>query len=113
MGQGTPKHSPVKVNPYPVDPSNPYVNGNGSRSGWPTVSLINPAPGSQPGPNTPPSGGKYSAKKKKSTAKAKSDDKARSDDKAKPKTQYSVMPAPATADQRFIDGPLSMIGGDK
>ncbi|GAB05952.1 MCE family protein [Gordonia amarae] len=113
VGQGTPKHSPVKVNPYPVDPSNPYVNGNGSRSGWPTVSLINPAPGSQPGPNTPPSGGKYSAKKKKSTAKAKSDDKARSDDKAKPKTQYSVMPAPATADQRFIDGPLSMIGGDK
>ncbi len=117
VGQGTPKHSPVKVNPYPVNPSNPYINGSGPPSGWPTISLINPAPGSQPGPKTPPSGTRYSAKKKsaKSDAKVKADTKVKSQAKAddKAKTQYSVIPAPAAADQRFIDGPLSMIGGDK
>jgi len=24
----------------PVDPTNPYYNGNGPRPGWPTVSLV-------------------------------------------------------------------------
>ncbi|MBD0021259.1 MCE family protein [Gordonia pseudamarae] len=104
VGQGTPKHSPVQAHPYPVDPSNPYVNGNGPRAGWPTITLINPLPGAQPGPNTPPSGRRYSAKKKNT---------AESESKSRAKTQYSVMPAPAAADQRFIDGPLSMIGVDK
>ena len=26
VGQGTPKHSRSKVNPYPVNPSNPYIS---------------------------------------------------------------------------------------
>ncbi|WP_051499069.1 MCE family protein [Nocardia sp. BMG51109] len=42
---GVGKQDPVYVPPpygppVPVDPSNPYYNGNGPRPGWPTVSLL-------------------------------------------------------------------------
>ncbi len=41
VGEPNPVYIPPKWGrPVPVDPSNPYYNGNGPRPGWPTVSLI-------------------------------------------------------------------------
>jgi len=42
VGQGEPVYREPKFgNPKPLlDPSNPYVDGNGPRPGWPTVSLL-------------------------------------------------------------------------
>lgn len=82
VGQGRPKYSPnARVN-VPVNPANPYYGGNGPRYGWPTITLLPPAPNSRPGPNTPPSGGTYPAS----------------------------LPKPVQPGQRFFDGPLAMLG---
>lgn len=42
VGQGEPVYREPKFgNPKPlVDPSNPYIDGNGPRPGWPTISLV-------------------------------------------------------------------------
>lgn len=93
VGQGTPKYSPPERYSVPVDPRNPYIGGNGPRYGWPTITLLPPAPDSRPGPNTPPSGGTYPM----------------NPPVADPTGQYTLMP-PAKAGQTFLDGPLSMIG---
>ncbi|MGW0039253.1 MCE family protein [Gordonia sp. NPDC003376] len=61
VGQGNPVYSPPKRYNVPVNPKNPYYNGNGPRYGWPTITLVPPGPDSRPGPNTPPSGGTYPA----------------------------------------------------
>ncbi len=61
VGQGNPVYSPPKRHNVPVNPKNPYYNGNGPRYGWPTITLVPPGPDSRPGPNTPPSGGTYPA----------------------------------------------------
>ncbi|ALG85795.1 MCE family protein [Gordonia phthalatica] len=96
VGQGKPKYQPPSVNPPPVYKGNPYVNGNGPRYGWPTISLLPPAPNSRPGPNTPPSGGTYPmnpTSKKKPTSK---------------KNQYTMMP---TRDGNFMNGTMRMLLG--
>ncbi|MCR5977890.1 MCE family protein [Gordonia jinghuaiqii] len=92
VGQGTPKYSPpARVN-VPVDPRNPYYGGNGPRYGWPTITLLPPAPNSRPGPNTPPSGGRYP------TSFSRSAD------------QAGPMPTPAAPGQGILDGPLAAMG---
>ncbi|WP_280758845.1 MCE family protein [Prescottella agglutinans] len=58
VGKGDPVYYPPQYGPpVPVNPSNPYYNGNGARPGWPTVSLLPlppivpnpvPAPGTSP-----------------------------------------------------------------
>ncbi len=58
VGKPDPVYYPPKYGPpVPVNPSNPYYNGNGARPGWPTVSLLPlppivpdpvPAPGTAP-----------------------------------------------------------------
>ncbi|MFM1730358.1 MCE family protein [Prescottella soli] len=58
VGKGDPAYYPPEYGPpVPVNPSNPYYNGNGARPGWPTVSLLPlppivpnpvPAPGTSP-----------------------------------------------------------------
>ena len=98
VGQGTPKYQPPAVNAPPVYKGNPYVNGNGPRYGWPTISLLPPARNSRPGPNTPPSGGTYPMNPPKSTKKPTSK-----------KRQYSMMP---TRDDNFLNGTLRMLGGE-
>ncbi|WP_227979602.1 MCE family protein [Nocardia spumae] len=41
VGKPDPVYIPPKYGPpVPVNPSNPYYNGNGPRPGWPTVSLV-------------------------------------------------------------------------
>ncbi|MFC8042415.1 MCE family protein [Nocardia sp. NPDC057353] len=40
VGKPDPVYIPPRGPAIPVDPSNPYYNGNGPRPGWPTVSLI-------------------------------------------------------------------------
>jgi phospholipid/cholesterol/gamma-HCH transport system substrate-binding protein len=41
VGKPDPVYIPPKYGPpVPVDPTNPYYNGNGPRPGWPTVSLV-------------------------------------------------------------------------
>ncbi|MDV7101789.1 MCE family protein [Gordonia amicalis] len=82
VGQGTPKYSPPARVKVPVNPRNPYYNGNGPRYGWPTITLLPPAPNSRPGPNTPPSGGTYPAS----------------------------APVPAAPGQGVLDGPLAAMG---
>ncbi|NMO04653.1 MCE family protein [Gordonia sp. TBRC 11910] len=91
VGQGEPIYSPPKAKNVPVNAANPYYNGNGARWGWPTISLLPPAPNSRPGPNTPPSGGRYPASAKTH------------------KQQYSLLPPPVPG-QTYLDGPLAMIG---
>lgn len=61
VGQGNPVYSPPARHNVPVNPRNPYYNGNGPRYGWPTITLLPPSANSRPGPNTPPSGGTYPA----------------------------------------------------
>ncbi|QRY61709.1 MCE family protein [Gordonia sp. PDNC005] len=101
VGQGTPKYSPPKVNPPKVDPNNPYINGNGPRWGWPTISLLPPPLNSRPGPNTPPSGGTYPAgAKKKTTAKKK-----------RSSNQYAPLPSQGDGSD-FLDATLSLVKGD-
>ncbi|GAB86781.1 MULTISPECIES: MCE family protein [Gordonia] len=82
VGQGTPKYSPPARVKVPVNPRNPYYNGNGPRYGWPTITLLPPAPNSRPGPNTPPSGGTYPAS----------------------------APVPAAPGQGVLDSPLAAMG---
>ncbi|GAC56551.1 Mce family protein [Gordonia hirsuta DSM 44140 = NBRC 16056] len=105
VGQGTPRYQPPKVNPPKVDPRNPYVNGNGPRWGWPTISLLPPAPNSRPGPNTPPSGGTYpmnpAPKKSPSTKKPST---------TKPSAAKPSAKKPASA-PGFLDGPIALLGG--
>ncbi|WJG14412.1 MCE family protein [Gordonia sp. Swx-4] len=93
VGQGTPKYSPPARVKVPVDPRNPYYNGNGPRYGWPTITLLPPGPNWRPGPNTPPSGGRYPAASF-----------SRSADGAGP------MPTPAKPGQGVLDGPLAAMG---
>ncbi|WP_019932657.1 MCE family protein [Nocardia sp. BMG111209] len=53
VGKPDPVYIPPPYGPdVPVDPSNPYYNGNGARPGWPTVSLLPPLlpPGMVPSP---------------------------------------------------------------
>lgn len=60
VGQPDPVYIPPPYGPdVPVDPSNPYYNGNGPRPGWPTVSLV-PLPSSvvAPAPGAPGEPGK-------------------------------------------------------
>lgn len=42
VGKQEPAYVPPPAGSYqpPIDPSNPYYNGNGPRPGWPTVSLV-------------------------------------------------------------------------
>nr|WP_063002283.1 MCE family protein [Nocardia mikamii] len=41
VGKPDPVYIPPRYGPpVPVDPTNPYYNGNGPRPGWPTVSLV-------------------------------------------------------------------------
>ena len=129
VGQPEPKYQPPVVNPPNVDPRNPYVNGNGPRWGWPSITLLPPGPNWRPGPNTPPSGGKYplvpnwdsykngydpnlkpasakAAAKKKAEAKKKADAKKKRG--AKPAS--SQMPA-ANSGETFLDGTVALLGG--
>ncbi|MGB3697212.1 MAG: MCE family protein [Gordonia sp. (in: high G+C Gram-positive bacteria)] len=98
VGQGTPKYQAPKVRPPNIDPNNPYINGNGPRRGWPTISLLPPSGNSRPGPNTPPSGGTYPMNPPATGKKPSSK-----------KNQYSTMPS---SSENFLDGTLSMLGGD-
>lgn len=92
VGQGTPVYSPPKAKNVPVNAANPYYRGNGARWGWPTISLLPPAPNSRPGPNTPPSGGRYPAAANKQR-----------------KPQFALLPQ-AIPGQTYLDGPMAMIG---
>ncbi|MBH0778399.1 MCE family protein [Nocardia sp. NEAU-351] len=40
VGKGDPVYVPPVGRPVPVNPSNPYYNGNGAHPGWPTISLV-------------------------------------------------------------------------
>ncbi|MFI9510583.1 MCE family protein [Nocardia sp. NPDC052566] len=40
VGKPDPVYIPPAGPPVPVNPTNPYYNGNGARPGWPTVSLL-------------------------------------------------------------------------
>ncbi|RDI66493.1 MCE family protein [Nocardia pseudobrasiliensis] len=54
LGAGKP--NPVFIQPNPpinVDPANPWVNGNGPRPGWPTISLLPLPPAVVPPPPAP------------------------------------------------------------
>ncbi len=64
VGKPDPVYLPPKFGPpVPVDPSNPYYNGNGPRPGWPTVSLL-PLPPIVPNPVPEPGTAAVSAKAK-------------------------------------------------
>ncbi len=105
VGQGDPKYQkPPSQFHIPVNPGNPYIDGNGPRWGWPTISLLPPAPNSKRGPNTPPSGGTYpmnpKPKKKQSSTTAK-----------KPAVNDTQMtPRPGNG-QGFMDGTIALLGG--
>ncbi len=103
VGQGTPRYSPPERVTVPIDPSNPYVGSNGPRYGWPTVSLLPPPPNATPGPNTPPSGGTYPMNPASAGAPGSGAAGAQG-------TGAFTLPPPAAPGQRFIDGPLSLIG---
>ncbi|QKT08342.1 MCE family protein [Gordonia sp. X0973] len=100
VGQGVPIYSPPKARNIPVDPANPYYNGNGPRWGWPTIGLLPPPPNSRIGPWTPPSYGTYRPDLKH-PASAK---------KKQRRLQFMVLP-PARPGQTATDGPISMLGG--
>lgn len=113
VGQGTPRYQPPSVNPPKVDKRNPYVNGNGPRWGWPTISLLPPGPNSRPGPNTPPSGGTYPmnpAPRKRPSSSTTTTKKPSSSTK-KPSASTSGGRKPASADIGFLDGPIALLGG--
>ncbi|MBD0322063.1 MAG: MCE family protein [Aldersonia sp.] len=40
VGKPDPVYVPPVAPPQPINPTNPYYNGNGPRPGWPTVSLL-------------------------------------------------------------------------
>ncbi|GAJ87087.1 Mce family protein [Nocardia brasiliensis NBRC 14402] len=59
VGKPNPEYIPPTFGPpVPVNPTNPYYNGNGPRAGWPTISILPlppnmaqpPAPGVPPNP---------------------------------------------------------------
>ncbi|MCF3938732.1 MCE family protein [Gordonia sp. Z-3] len=115
VGQGTPEYSPPARVDVPVNPRNPYVGDNGPRYGWPTITLLPPGPNWRPGPNTPPSGGTYPMNPASGSTRAPSSDDessteagSGSDDNA----DFTLLP-PAQPGQRFIDGPLDMIGAGR
>ncbi|WOC11649.1 MCE family protein [Gordonia sp. MP11Mi] len=108
VGQGTPKYSPPKVNPPKVNPNNPYINGNGPRWGWPTISLLPPPLNSRPGPNTPPSGGRYPVSGSTTTKKKTGTSNSTGTSKKKSKNQYSV----TSSETSFLDTPISMMTGE-
>ena len=101
VGQGTPKYSPPKRHDVPVFKGNPYVNGNGPRWGWPTITLLPPAPNARLGPNTPPSGGTYPMNPGYGSPAAA------------PQSGNRPIPPAANPGQRFIDGTLGMIRGGR
>ncbi|WP_431309170.1 MCE family protein [Gordonia prachuapensis] len=112
VGQGEPEYSPPQRVDVPVNPANPYVGDNGPRYGWPTITLLPPGPNWRPGPNTPPSGGTYPMNPAAGSARAPASadsDGADNGDADSGEGQFTLMP-PAQPGQRFIDGPLSMIG---
>lgn len=109
VGQGTPKYSPPAVNPPKVNQNNPYINGNGPRWGWPSISLLPPPLNSKPGPNTPPSGGTYPASS--DSSKKKKTDSSKKKTGTSKKNQYTVTAAdPGTS---FLEAPISMITGEE
>ncbi|GAA1479732.1 hypothetical protein GCM10009624_01720 [Gordonia sinesedis] len=138
VGQGTPVYSPPARKNVPVNPRNPYYNGNGPRYGFPTITLLPPGPNWRPGPNTPPSGGRYPAAGSAPAPSDTTSDSPRRGASAPSTAPRSPAPrsssprSPASADttpgtgngvanpasyplapaegQRFIDGPLSMLG---
>lgn len=112
VGQGTPRYQAPSVNPPKVDRNNPYINGNGPRWGWPTISLLPPAPNSRLGPNTPPSGGLYPMNPVPPPAAR--NPSGRSTTKKKPttsSTQNKPGRNPSSADVNYLDGPIALLGG--
>ena len=107
VGQGTPKYQVPSVNPPKVNPRNPYINGNGPRWGWPTISLLPPALNSRPGPNTPPSGGTYPANPGLTQQQNK---KKPSSSTTKKKPASSTTGKKPAADS-FLYGPIELLGG--
>lgn len=105
VGQGTPKYQVPSVNPPRVNPRNPYINGNGPRWGWPTISLLPPPLNAKPGPNTPPSGGTYPANPGLTQQQKK-----------KPSSTTKKKPASSTTGKKpaadsFLYGPIDLLGG--
>ncbi|GAA4659336.1 MCE family protein [Gordonia humi] len=112
VGQGTPKYSPPKVSPPKVDPGNPYINGNGPRWGWPTISLLPPPLNSKRGPNTPPSGGTYPMNPTSSSAEKKKSDSSKTKKPASTTSRNQYAPLPSQGDgSGFMDGTLAMLKG--
>ncbi|WP_419231252.1 MCE family protein [Gordonia sp. CPCC 205515] len=109
VGQGTPRYSPPARKYVPVDPQNPYIGSNGPRYGWPTITLLPPAPNSRPGPNTPPSGGTYPMNPAAGSTRAPASATAKPSATKPEQGQYTLMPPPKPG-QTFLDGPMSMIG---
>lgn len=140
VGQGTPVYSPPARKSVPVNPRNPYYNGNGPRYGFPTITLLPPGPNWRPGPNTPPSGGRYPAagsapapRTPSSGAPNSPAPRSSSPESSAPKPSTQRSPASTDVDpssgtsgdasaqpagfplapvegQRYLDGPLSMLG---
>jgi phospholipid/cholesterol/gamma-HCH transport system substrate-binding protein len=102
VGQGNPVYSPPKARNIPVNPANPYYNGNGPRWGWPTVGLLPPPPNSRIGPWTPPSYGNYRPDLKYPAAKQKQ--------RGERRPQFIVL-APPQPGATAVDGPLAMLEG--
>ena len=107
VGQGDPKYrAPAQYAPR-VNPNNPYYNGNGPRWGWPTISLLPPAPNSRPGPNTPPSGGTYPM----NPGMQQRQEQAEREDRGRVPSAANANPASAPAgDPNFLANALGMIG---
>ncbi|MCF8605453.1 MCE family protein [Gordonia sp. HY442] len=114
VGQGTPKYSPPSEHPPKVNQNNPYINGNGPRWGWPTISLLPPPLNSRPGPNTPPSGGRYPASAAEvptnSDQTTKKSQTTKKPSKKKTGNQYSVTSSESGGS--FLDAPISMMRGE-
>lgn len=99
VGQGTPKYSPPERHDVKVYPGNPYIGNNGPRYGWPTITLLPPAPNARLGPNTPPSGGTYPMNPGYGSPAAA--------------PQRPGLPKPAKPGQGIVDGLFGMIGGGR
>ncbi|MFZ2511221.1 MAG: MCE family protein [Gordonia sp. (in: high G+C Gram-positive bacteria)] len=106
VGQGTPKYQIPSANPPRVDQRNPYINGNGPRWGWPSISLLPPPLNSRPGPNTPPSGGTYPA----NPGLTQSQNKNNPSSSTKKKPTSSTTGKKPAADS-FLYGPIQLLGG--
>ncbi|WP_143965740.1 MCE family protein [Gordonia zhaorongruii] len=112
VGQGKPKYRAPTVHAPKVDQGNPYVDGNGPRWGWPTISLLPPDLNSKRGPNTPPSGGTYpvSAKEKRAAA-AKAKKRSAKNKSSNKRNQYAPLPSERDGSD-FMAGSISLMKGD-